>query len=70
MNVRSTHISSAKLPGTQAWIVKANGKKIGLVAFKSDTGTFAAVAGHDKLGRFDSKVQATDAIARHAGVNA
>jgi len=64
---RSTHIHSSKLPATKAWIIKANGTKIGVVAFKAD-GMFSAVAGHDKLGLFDSKVQATDAIARHVGV--
>jgi hypothetical protein len=65
---RSTHISSSKLPGTNAWVIKANGSKIGVVAFKTAEGLFSAVAGHDKLGFFDSKVQATDAIAKHVGV--
>lgn len=64
---RSTHIHSSKLPATLAWIIKANGVKIGVVAAKA-SGQFSAVAGHDKLGLFDSKVQATDAIAKHAGV--
>lgn len=67
MKTRSTHIHSSKMPAAKAWIVKANGVKIGVVAFKAD-GRFAAVAGHDKLGMFDSKVQATDAIAKHVGI--
>ena len=64
---RSTHLSSHKMPGLMAWIIKANGTKIGVVRSYAD-GMFTAVAGHDRLGRFDSKVQATDAIAKHVGV--
>lgn len=64
---RSTHISSTKMPGIMAWIIKANGVKIGVVRSYAD-GMFTAVAGHDRLGKFDSKVQATDAIGKHVGV--
>lgn len=59
---RSTHVSSHKMPAAKAWIVKVNGVKAGVVAFKSD-GMFSAVAGHERLGKFDSKVQAVDAVA-------
>lgn len=50
-----------------AWIIKANGTKIGVVRSCAD-GMFTTVAGHDRLGKFDSKVQATDAIGNHVGV--
>ena len=59
---RSNHISTVKMPGMHSWVVKVNGEKAGVVRMHSD-GMFYAVAGHEKLGKFDSKVQAVDAVA-------
>lgn len=66
---RSTHISSTKVPGIMAWIIKANGTKIGVVRLHADGGfnAVATCAGpgrphSHRLGTFSSKVEATDAI--------
>lgn len=61
-NRRTGHIASRKMPGITAWIVTVNGVKAGVVRMYAD-GMFSAVAGHEKLGRFDTKLSAVNAVA-------
>jgi len=59
--LRSTHVATIKLPGMKAWIVKVKGVKIGVIRFRND-GLFWAVAGHERLGGYGSKLGATNAV--------
>ena len=58
---RAGHVSQSKMPGIPAWIVRCDGKKAGVVRLHAD-GMFAAVAGHDRLGEFSTKIDAVEAV--------
>jgi hypothetical protein len=58
---RTNRVTTHKLPARKAWVVKVAGSKIGIVNLRND-GLFWAVAGHERLGGFASKLAATNAV--------